>query len=130
MKKKITSALSFFMLPVLWMGVIFFLSNQSVLPGLRLGWADFILKKCAHISVYFILFLSWVISVKNTGRAITGKTWAAIFILCFLFAISDEYHQSFIPGRTASPRDVGFDMAGACLAFLWSKARTRTHSAL
>ena len=39
-------------------------------------------------------------------------------VITVLYALSDEYHQSYIPGRTALLSDVGYDMLGVMIAYL------------
>jgi len=77
----------------------------------------FLVRKSAHLTEYgiFGLFLYHSFAFRqpeswNTRSAI----WAAI--VAGLFSLTDEYHQSFVPGRTASLKDCGIDTLGACLA--------------
>jgi len=75
-----------------------------MLPKVEIIWWDFIIKKTAHVGEYAILyFLLW--------RAIK-KGWIIPLVLGLIYALSDEYHQSFVPGRTATLRDAGFDLSG------------------
>jgi len=105
-------------LPVLaWAGLIFYLSSQSVLAGLEINVLDFIFKKSAHMFVYFVLyFLTFraelMINEQRKNR------WLVPIIICLLYALSDEFHQSFTPGRHASFRDIGFDSLGVLIAFM------------
>lgn len=104
--------------PVLvWAGLIFWLSAQEVLPGFELMTAEFIWKKSAHLTVYAILYL---LIERGLGRlAIPARHyWWLGLVIGSLYAISDEYHQSLVPGRTATIRDLGFDFMGMSLAFL------------
>lgn len=105
------------------MGVIFFLSAQPVLPGPKIFIGDFIFKKCAHMGVFGVLYLCWGIYFreleKKLGRKVKNKWWWCL-VLTVIYAMLDEYHQSFVPGRTATVRDVGFDTLGATVAMLWS----------
>lgn len=121
-KKNFWSTIRAFIWPFLWMGVIFFLSAQPVLPSLDIFWGDFILKKTAHIAVFSFLCLLWLRAFsqwkKQTGRKIKHK-WFLALLLTLLYACLDEYHQSFVIGRTATARDIGFDSLGAILAILW-----------
>lgn len=96
-------------LPVfLWAAVIFILSSiEQITVSQFLIW-DFIAKKVAHISEYAILF-------TLIFRA-TGNKWIASFGLTMLYAASDEFHQSFVPGRSATVLDLGFDASGANIA--------------
>ena len=77
---------------------------------------DFIVRKIGHMGVFGIL-------APLVARALTGSTfwsWKKIFaaalLLTFLYACTDEYHQSFTPGRVASFHDVAIDTVGAWLA--------------
>ena len=75
-----------------------------MLPSVPIIWWDFVIKKTAHIGEYAILyFLLW--------RAIK-KGWITPLVLGLIYALSDEYHQSFVLGRTATLRDAGFDLSG------------------
>lgn len=108
-------------LPVfLWASVIFFFSS---LPQQKVGEtfiSDFIIKKIAHISEYAILF-------ALTFRA-TGKKFIQTFVFVIFYAILDEIHQGFVPGRTPKIYDVlGFDLTGANIAafMLWKLQQAR-----
>lgn len=103
--------------PVLaWAGLIFFLSS---IPDLDSGLeSDYVLRKAAHLAVYAVLAaLLW-----RAGRgalSLTGRTlFAFAFSLAVLYAFSDEWHQSFVPGRGASALDLALDAAGAFAACL------------
>jgi len=111
--------LLYYWLPVpLWMGLIFIISSRSSLPSHPNGLVDFVLKKGSHVAEYGILaFLLWRALSKGKGaRASTPCTSA--FVLTVLYALSDEYHQTFVPGRNGHIGDVGVDALGAMLALL------------
>lgn len=107
-------------LPVfLWAAVIFVLSGIEQVTVSKFYIWDFIAKKIAHVSEFAILFaLIW--------RA-TGGKWRWAFVLTLLYAITDEIHQSFVPGRTAAIYDLGFDLTGANIAayLIWKFAQRR-----
>jgi VanZ family protein len=76
----------------------------------------FLVRKSAHFCSYGILsafaFFSW----RATFPAFKAWSvrWGGLALLLTLVAASgDEFHQSFVPSRTASPRDVLLDMVGA-----------------
>lgn len=100
-----------------WALVIFFLSDQEVLPGLSISVGDFILKKTAHILVFAILYLL-LMKGFNQIRSSYQHSWWQALIICLIYACADEIHQTFVPGRNASSIDVGFDLTGVMLAFL------------
>lgn len=96
-------------LPVfLWAITIFALSSIEQITVSHFFVWDFIAKKIAHVAEYAILF-------TLVFRA-TGNKWVASFGLTLLYAASDEFHQSFVPGRTAAIHDLGFDASGANIA--------------
>lgn len=106
-------------LPVfLCAATIFYFSHQSSLHGFELDIADFIFKKIAHMGEYFLLYYFLHRALKMTVFNPIIPIWLIAFVLCVGYAFSDEWHQSFVTGRTASLRDVGFDTLGVSLAFL------------
>ena len=76
----------------------------------------FIVRKGAHMSVYFVLAIL-VHGAWHPAASVRSKNIKTL-ILCTLYAISDEFHQSFVPGRSAELRDVCVDTAGAVLGIL------------
>ncbi|PIV46159.1 hypothetical protein COS23_00665 [bacterium (Candidatus Moisslbacteria) CG02_land_8_20_14_3_00_36_53] len=93
---------------ILWPALIFYLSSIPELKsGLPLFW-DLIFRKLAHITEYLILFFLWfqVLDLPFKRRLVLA------FIFSLLYAVSDEYHQSFIFGREGCLRDVGIDSLG------------------
>jgi uncharacterized membrane protein SirB2 len=118
-KNKFKKYLEFWLPPLIWAFIIFSFSAQSVLPGFTISAADFMLKKTAHIFVYAVLY--WLVLralTKTTSCQKKNQGWWKAMILCLIYAISDELHQSVVPGRHASMRDVGFDLLGIALVFL------------
>jgi VanZ family protein len=102
---------------LLWMTLIFALSSISTLPGPeQISW-DFVLKKGAHMFVYAVLFWLVLRSIAWNRQPQT-KDFVMTFALVFLYAHSDEWHQSFTPGRTPKWYDIVYDMWGAWMAFV------------
>jgi hypothetical protein len=116
MKARMRSTISLYMPPFVIMGVIFVLSHQPVLPGVTQLAGDFVLKKGAHMGIYGLLFWSWHRALITHGKQ-SLERYIAVFILCLLFAISDEWHQSMVAGRTGRAMDVLFDMQGMGVMF-------------
>ena len=99
----------------LWAGLIFFFSHQ---PGLASGFAnswDFFLRKTAHIFEYAILAFLLIRNLEERNLEFK-KALALSFFIATLFAISDEYHQSFISAREGKISDVGIDALGIMIA--------------
>jgi len=75
----------------------------------------FLLRKCAHLTEYAILAILLRRALYR-GTNLRAKPWVffmAILFVCGIFAASDEFHQSFVPSRTASLNDVLIDISGA-----------------
>jgi len=106
-----------FIPPLALMALIFFLSAQPDLST-GLGTWDLILRKLAHASAYAALTLLWL---RALGPLTTKALLWAVTI-AFLFAISDEYHQTFVTGRHGSPIDVGIDSIGIAIAVLLARS--------
>jgi VanZ family protein len=104
--------------PLAWMAVIFTLSAQP--GGGDLGAAEVVLRKLAHVVEYLVLTLLLMRASRRSGIA---AALPIAIVAALLYAISDEWHQSFVPERTATPRDVAIDAIGIALAAL---AATRT----
>lgn len=105
--------------PVLWALLIYAFSSQTSLPGFEQSAYDFILKKISHVSVYFVLYL---LVFRSVNQTINQKHKRLVLLLpifiCLIYASSDEFHQSLVPGRYATIRDIGYDMLGVHIAFL------------
>jgi VanZ family protein len=103
------------------MALIFIVSSRSQPPGPADPALDFIWKKSVHAMSYALLAALIRRAIAASSQA---TQWA--FVLTLLYAISDEFHQSFVPGRTARATDVLIDMAGATISLgaLWFRHRS------
>lgn len=100
------------------MAVIFLLSAQPDLSS-GLGNWDLVGRKLVHAGSYGLLTLLWIRALApHLGRK--ALLWAAV--ISFLFAVSDEYHQTFVEGRHGSPVDVGIDSVGIVIALLLARS--------
>jgi VanZ family protein len=111
---------------LLTMAAIFWFSAQPNYKLPEFDWADRIVKKGGHMLGYAALAISYWYGLRMKNE----KRWLA-WTLAILYAVSDEYHQSFVIGRHASVWDVLiFDDLGA-LVGLWvmkkSSARYTRH---
>jgi len=104
--------------PVLiWCVVIFSFSSMRINKIKDFTWLDFIFKKTAHVVEYAVLFYLTFRAASDKGKKHTAKIIAFSIIFSLLYAFSDEWHQSFTPGREATLRDVGFDTIGILLSY-------------
>ena len=115
---------SYYWVPaLLYAALIFLLSHQSNPPG-----AQAVPDYTAHFFEYafFGLALTWG-ATSGFHRPLTSKSAALLGVIAFLYAISDEFHQSFVPDRVASLGDITVDVLGAtaCVGVVWVTRRGR-----
>lgn len=139
-----------FLLWILWMGVIYHFSSQTwsgdntaswferllsawfpafaqkITPE-QTEWFNFWIRKGAHFTEFAILtvlgYRAWTIGARQPAEEA-----AKMALSCsVLYAIIDEFHQAFVPGRMSNPVDIGIDALGALFAYLlirrWRSAR-------
>ena len=133
-RKKLQKFLAWLALLV-WMGVIFYFSHQSGDASIQLsdGFLDsfeslfqnffdyytlsYIVRKIAHFTEYFILGLLIYHLVKQY-RVISKTEIIWMILFCVIYAMSDEFHQVFIGGRSPKVFDVIIDSLGSSLSIL------------
>ena len=120
------------LLPLLWMVVIFMLSQQPasissgqsgvfveqlrhITPSVDQQLLTFLVRKGAHIFAYFVL---GILTFNALWRVDLSKfkfnyPVGLSIIVCALYAASDEFHQLFINGRSGEIRDVMIDSCAA-----------------
>ena len=123
---------------VLWLGFIFYLSHQPAYvsakksfqvsqqilelveqdpPIQKIRRFDSFLRNSAHFSVFFVLSLSLFPLSRLYGL---HRNYSFTFLFSALYALSDEIHQIFVPGRAFELSDLFLDISGVLLAlFLW-----------
>lgn len=124
------SAYGYLLCVMLWCMIIFLFSNQPAsvsseqssyaykmfenISILKVLFAVIPIRKCAHMFLYAVLgtllflFLRWR---TNHPHIIT-------LLCCYLYAVSDEFHQMFIPGRGATLTDTFIDLIGTVMGVL------------
>lgn len=104
----ITNKIITWLLLIGWMAMIFYLSS---VPDLSfrgsLAAYDFVLRKLSHMFVFGVLAFLWHTNIKS-------YTWSGI--LAFLYAVSDEIHQQYVPTRRGAMTDVLIDTLGIIIA--------------
>jgi VanZ family protein len=112
-------------LPALLMMLIIFIFSarpSSELPSFE--WADRIVKKGGHMIGYAVLTVSY-------WRALSfqRERWWLAWSMAVLYAMTDEFHQSFVPGRSMSVWDVLiFDNVGALIGIVFLSRYKRQRS--
>lgn len=130
-KAKIVVAL---LLIIIWMIIIFIFSAMAgddssnlssgvlhtilkIVPGLAENpYTHLIIRKLAHGCEYVILSLLIVNLEYQINNKINIKTIIIAIVGSFLYACTDEWHQTFVSGRSGNIVDVGIDTLGATIA--------------
>jgi len=116
---------------LVWMGLIFMASAQPDLPSPDTPGSplDTVMKKAGHVLSYGILACLYH---RALGQALRVSTTLRILCvgLAMAYGLTDEFHQTFVPGRHGQLVDVAIDGVGASLAMLltWWLERRRTRS--
>ncbi len=76
---------------------------------------QFIVRKSAHFCLYFALGILSFLSVLTYSKIAPKLKIAFGIVFSYLYAVSDEIHQLFVPGRSGEIRDTLIDLCGAIL---------------
>ncbi len=127
-----------------WAGLIFYLSTDSfssnntepmmgffswLWPGVSteaMALVHKAIRKVGHWSEYFVL----AVLMLRALRLETGKKWewrhaVLTFVFILVYALTDEWHQTFVPSRTASFGDVFIDLLGGICGIFWTYGYSR-----
>jgi VanZ family protein len=133
------------MLVIGWMALIFYLSSQpasqsnelsnrvtevivetieKVAPEIASNWdlkeSNHFIRKNAHFFSYFVLGVLVMNALYQKGY----RKFVLSLIICILYSISDEIHQTFVPGRGGNIIDVIIDSSGSLIGIgLYLKVR-------
>ena len=97
---------------LLWMSFIFYLSSRSTIGIGQTKTDRFLILKSFHLIEYAILFIFLFFALRK-------KSQSAIIAYCY--ALSDELHQAFIPGREGKFVDTLIDLVGIVIGVLLIK---------
>jgi VanZ like family len=103
--------------PIALMGVIFFLSAEPAAG--HHPWWEVILRKLGHVTGYALLTGLWWWALRGVVR----RPLLIAVCIALAYACIDEYHQTFVRGRTGTPVDVGVDAIGMAVAAWLISAR-------
>lgn len=138
-----------------WMGLIFYLSHQNaddssllsggliekvigfLFPDISVEALEnlvvslqFIVRKGAHFTIYAVLgVLSFITFITYNAMPLALRTFLSLLV-SVVYSVSDEYHQTFVKGRSGELRDVLIDSAGALLGIILSLVIYVIHKAI
>lgn len=115
MKKTSLKSILYWVPALVWMLVIFLLSNRQSIEVAQIQVVNFLVFKSLHIVEYCTLYLLYVFALKKSGNKhpVLYATYLAI-----IFALSDEIHQMGVPTREGVFRDIIIDSIGVCFGAL------------
>ena len=98
-----------------------------------LAWFHFLMRKAGHLTEYAVLASLAARAFRNSSHQFLKLHWFKLsLLLAVAYALTDEFHQSFVPSRTASIQDSLIDSTGALIAlsiiWLWQR-KTRDSAA-
>lgn len=121
-------------LALLWVFYIFFNSNQdynasnlrsyNIISKFNIGnyqiqyIANKVLRKIAHVIEYMVFTLI-ILNILKSLKIKNGYRILISLFLCISIGLTDEYYQSFIPGRSSRISDVFIDFLGGILAIVF-----------
>lgn len=82
---------------------------------------EFFIRKAAHFSEYLLLSLALTFALRTNGLH-GGRLFVVTVLWCSLYACTDEFHQSFVGGRSPQLRDVVIDSCGGLCGSLIMQA--------
>jgi hypothetical protein len=112
-KKHLLTAVALWLATAGYMALIFFLSSRHLnIPPVLPEYFD----KIAHLLIYMPLAFLFFVSLRKSG--FSKYIFLISFLLAGIYGITDELHQSFVPGRDAAAADAVADFFGAVLGSL------------
>jgi VanZ family protein len=94
-----------------------------------LAWFHFLVRKAGHLTEYAILASLAARAFRGSSVRFLRAHWFKFsLVLAMIYALTDEFHQSFVPSRTASIHDSLIDSTGALIALTviwWYERRKR-----
>lgn len=106
---------------IVWMLVIFYLSSRQRTSITSDFLVDFIIFKTLHMLEYATLFFLLFRSMTTVNELKLSKKFTLSFIIAALYSVSDELHQTFVPSREGTIRDVFIDCLGIFLMYIYIK---------
>ncbi|MBN1451104.1 MAG: VanZ family protein [Anaerolineales bacterium] len=103
---------------IILMAVIFIFSSLPSAELPNFNWADRIVKKGGHALGYGLLAFAYLRGLKGENSRVSSRQLMVAWLMAVLYSATDEFHQSFTPGRHPAVTDVMIDALGAGLALI------------
>ena len=101
--------------------MLFIFSSRQSIAVTHEFTSDFIIFKTLHIIEYAMLFFLLFRAAFNTSKKPLKNQLLQALIISLIYSVFDEYHQTFTPTRSGSPRDIFIDLIGISGMYLYIK---------
>lgn len=100
---------------IIYSGIIFTLSSFPQPDFIDLGFQFW--DKILHLKAFFIYGLLTITAIQSIKPELSKSRMALLtLVIGFLFGLSDEFHQYFVPGRESDIWDLAADVTGVCIS--------------
>lgn len=108
---------------ILWMTLIFYLSSRQRVAVSNTYIINFMFFKFLHVTEYSILYtlVYRALCIYSEKRLPVYKKLLIALIITLLYAVIDEIHQTFVPTREGTVRDVLIDSIGIAIMYSYIK---------
>lgn len=108
---------------ILWMTLIFYLSSRQRVAVSNTYIINFMFFKFLHVTEYSILYtlVYRALCIYSEKRLPVYKKLLIALIITLLYAVTDEIHQTFVPTREGTVRDVAIDSIGIAIMYSYIK---------
>ena len=125
-RQRLASGWGHWLPPIAWIGLIFFLSSRPDFPNL-IPYRPGLQNVLGHLAEYAILAYLLARAINHLPYVKHAHLWAVGVTM--LYAASDEWHQTFVPGRHGDPLDWLVDVTATVLVLglrhWWMRSRKR-----
>ncbi len=97
---------------VVYSAIIFVI---SCLPGQETAFTVIVWDKLLHVVEYGILGFLMARALSGTHQWPSLTVWTVSVVLCYLYGLTDEFHQAFTPGRESALSDAFADFLGGAI---------------
>ncbi|MHC0036490.1 VanZ family protein [Pseudoneobacillus sp. C159] len=124
LKVKFTARKLLWVLPILYMLAVWHMSSRPQNAYVELSNLDVdrFIKESLHLVEFAILYLLFVMAAHFNGR-LTARNNLIFAVIAGLYGLIDEFHQSFVPYRSATLIDLIKDITGVTIAYLVIRRR-------
>jgi VanZ family protein len=119
--KKIKNFIFYWLPSIIWMLIIFYFSSRPRFGITHKFLFDFVIFKTLHMIEYGILYFLLFRAFYRTTTLSPSKKILFPLLFAIIYAVTDEFHQLFIPTREGRIRDLMIDSGGIIIVYYYIK---------